>query len=233
MCGRFSLTTAPEAMRELFGFENLPNLAPRYNIAPTQDVAVVRQAAGGERELVLLRWGLVPSWTRDTAHPAPMINARAETVGEKPAFRGAFRARRCLVPADGFYEWRREDGGKQPFRIGFADGGLFAFAGLWESWTGPSEGNDAATGPVESVTIITTDANRKLRPIHHRMPVILDPDDYVTWLDPDPTAAPAVLELLKPHAPEAMAFYRVGRQVNDARNDDPACIAPFTLAPGA
>ncbi len=243
MCGRFSLTTAPEAMRELFGFENLPNLAPRYNIAPTQDVAVVRQAAGSGRELVLLRWGLIPSWARDTAHPAPLINARAETVAEKPAFRGAFRERRCLVPADGFYEWRREDGGKQPFRIGFADAAPFAFAGLWERWTGPGEGGDvegvrgegdaAATGPVESVTIITTDANHKLRPIHHRMPVILDRDDYATWLDPDPAAAPAALGLLKPHAPQAMAFYRVGRRVNNARNDDPGCIAPLAPAPGA
>ena len=232
MCGRFSLTTAPEAMRELFGFENLPNLAPRYNIAPAQDVAVVRQTAGSGRELVLLRWGLIPSWARDTAHPAPMINARAETVAEKPAFRDAFRARRCLVPADGFYEWRREDGGRQPFRIGFADGGPFAFAGLWESWTGPGEGDEAAAGPVESVTIITTDANHKLRPIHHRMPVILDRDDYATWLDPDP-AAPAVLGLLKPHAPDAMAFYRVGRRVNDARNDDADCIALLNPAPGA
>jgi putative SOS response-associated peptidase YedK len=242
MCGRYSLTTAPEAMREVFGFENLPNLAPRYNIAPTQDVAVVRRAANGTRELALLRWGLIPSWAKDTAIGARMINARAETVAEKPAFKSAFRSRRCLVPADGFYEWRKEAGGKQPFRIGFADGSPFAFAGLWERWTGPEDETDEAAEDgmdagksaetVESVTIITTDANDKLRPIHHRMPVILDAYDYAIWLDPD-LGAEETSRLLRPHAPESMAFYRVGTRVNNARHDDPDCIAPQNGRPQA
>jgi len=185
MCGRYSLTTAPEAMRALFDYENLPNLEPRYNIAPTQMVPVVRLAAAGRRELALLRWGLIPHWARDPSMGARLINARAETVAGKPAFRDAFAHRRCLVPADGFYEWRTENGRKQPFRIGIKGGGVFAFAGLWESWTAP-EGAGGAIAPgdaVETVTIITTDANEKLRPIHHRMPVILPVEGYATWLD--------------------------------------------------
>jgi putative SOS response-associated peptidase YedK len=228
MCGRYSLTTAPEAMRDMFGFENLPNLAPRFNIAPTQDVAVVRRAAGGARELAMLRWGLIPSWAKDAAIGAPMINARAETVAHKPAFKSAFRERRCLVPADGFYEWRAAADGKQPFRIGFADGAVFAFAGLWERWTGPEDTGDV----VESVTIITTDANDKLRPIHHRMPAILDPGDYAAWLDPE-LGAEETSRLLRPHGPETMAFYRVGTRVNNARHDDPECIAALAPAPEA
>jgi putative SOS response-associated peptidase YedK len=229
MCGRFSLTTAPEAMRALFDYENLPNLAPRYNIAPTQMVAAVR--AGGEgagRELAMLRWGLVPGWAKDLSMAAKMINARAETLAEKPAFRDAFAHRRCLVPADGFYEWRMEEGRKQPFRIGFRDGRTFAFAGLWERWVAPEDMGAVKQGEtVESVTIVTTDANEKLRPIHHRMPVILDPGDFSAWLDVAGTPANDVRALLRPHAPDDMAFYRVTTHVNAVRNDDPACFAPL------
>ncbi len=228
MCGRYSLTTAPEEMRALFDYENLPNLEPRYNIAPTQMVAVVRLAAAGRRELALLRWGLIPHWARDASMGARMINARAETVAVKPAFRDAFAHRRCLVPADGFYEWRTEDGRKQPFRIGMKGGGAFAFAGLWESWTAPedADGPIAAGETVETVTIITTVANEKLRPIHHRMPVILPAEAYASWLDSHCPANDAAA-LLRPFPAEPMAFYRVSTRLNAVRNDDPACIEPL------
>lgn len=229
MCGRFSLTTAPEAMRELFDYENFPNLQPRYNIAPTQEVAVVRPAAvGGARELAMLRWGLVPHWAKDISIGARMINARAETVADKPAFRDAFAKRRCLVAADGFYEWRTEDGKKQPFRIGMKGGAAFAFAGLWESWSPPDA---PETEPaLETVTIVTTAANDKLHPIHHRMPVILDAADYGAWMDADGVDSKAAQALLKPFAAEPMAFYRVNPVVNNARNDTPACIEPLAAA---
>ncbi len=225
MCGRFSLTTAPEAMRALFDYENFPNLEPRYNIAPTQPVAVVRtDVDGGVRELAMLRWGLVPHWARDISIGARMINARAETVASKPAFRDAFAARRCLIAADGFYEWRTEDGSKQPFRIGMKGGAPFAFAGLWESWSAP----DGAI--LETVTIVTTAANDKLRPIHNRMPVILDRADYAAWLDTGGVDGPTAQALLKPYSSEPMAFYRVNRAVNNARNDSPDCIEPLVAA---
>ena len=225
MCGRYSLTTAPEALRRLFNFLNQPNLGPRYNVAPTQSAPVVRPAADGTgRELVMMRWGLVPSWAKDLSIGAKMINARSETVAEKPAFRSAFRHRRCLVPADGFYEWRTEDGKKQPFRIGMKGGGPFAFAGLWESWTAPEDAGDLAGETIESYTIITTTANEKLRPIHARMPVILDEAAHESWLTDEPaTLAP----LLTAFPAQPMAFYRVNPRVNNARNDDPSCIEPL------
>lgn len=227
MCGRYSLTTAPEALRRLFNFDNLPNLAPRYNIAPTQDVPVIRQADsahneggdGGGRALSMMRWGLVPSWSREISRTSPMINARAETIAEKPSFRAAFESRRCLVPADGFYEWRLEDGKKQPFRIGMKGGAPFSFAGLWEHWASP-EGEK-----IESVAIVTTVANARLQPIHARMPVILDPDDYDQWLGAE--AGSSRQALMRPYPVENMAFYRVGLRVNSVRHDDPDCIAPL------
>lgn len=226
MCGRYSLTTAPEALRRLFNFINRPNFGPRYNIAPTQSAPVVRPAAGGGGpELVMMRWGLVPSWAKELSIGAKTINARAETVAEKPAFRSSFRNRRCLVPADGFYEWRTEDGKKQPFRIGMKGGAPFAFAGLWESWTAPDDAGDLAGETIESYTIITTTANDKLRPIHPRMPVVLDEASHDAWLDGDPAE---LAPLLMAYPPEPMAFYRVNPHVNNARNDDPACIEPLS-----
>ena len=230
------MTTAPEAMRALFGFENLPNLPPRYNIAPTQQVAVVRAGdgtgdeGGSARDLVMMRWGLIPHWAKDASMAAKMINGRAETLAEKPSFRDALKTRRCLVPADGFYEWRLEDGHKQPFRIGMKGGAPFAFAGLWERWTATTAGAGMDEGEVvETVTIVTTVANEKLRPIHARMPVILPPEAFEDWLDPanDPAAARA---LLKPYPVEPMAFYRVSQAVNNVRNDDPSCTAPLNAA---
>jgi putative SOS response-associated peptidase YedK len=232
MCGRFSLTSPPESMRVLFDYKNMPNMQPRYNVAPTQSIAAVRVTEGGARELAMLRWGLIPSWARDGGMGAKMINARAETVAEKPAFREAFRARRCLVPADGFYEWRLEDGKKQPFRIGMKGGGAFAFAGLWESWTARQDGYGYKEGDcVESVTIITTDANRKIHPIHHRMPVILEPGDYAAWLEAA-NDREILQSLLKPFPEEPMAFYRVGLTVNNVRNDNSDCLQPLATAAG-
>ena len=227
MCGRFSLTTAPEAMRNLFDYENLPNLEPRYNIAPTQMVACIRAGDDGKRQLDFLRWGLIPSWSKDAAAGARMINARAETVSEKPSFRESFAQRRCLVAADGFYEWRLEDGRKQPFRIGMKGGLPFAFAGLWDRWTASADGAGIAAGEtVETVTIVTTAANDKLRPIHARMPVILPQEAYGKWLDAA-NDRDGLLALLRPYPVEPMAFYRVGSAVSNARNDNPDCIAPL------
>jgi putative SOS response-associated peptidase YedK len=222
VCGRYSLTTAPEALRRLFDFDTTPNLQPRYNIAPTQSAPVVRTAANGGRELAMLRWGLIPSWAKEASIGSKMINARSETVAEKPSFRSAFRHRRCLVPADGFYEWRREGEIKQPYRIGMKGGAAFAFAGLWESWDGTDD--DAA---VETFTILTTEANRRLGPIHARMPVILAPDAYDAWLDAESGSRDDALGLLRPFAEAPMAFYRVSTRVNSPRNDDPDCLTPI------
>jgi putative SOS response-associated peptidase YedK len=197
------------------------NLPPRYNIAPTQDVAVVRYAREGDgRELVLLRWGLVPFWAKDVVVGYKMINARAETIGEKPAFRHAFRQRRCLVVADGFYEWAKTlTGRKQPFFMTVADDRPFAFAGLWESWSSPKGER------IESCAIIVTQANEMLRPIHDRMPAILDGDHFDSWLD---MKAPLtdVKALLRPF-PGAMTLFPVSSRVNAVRNDDPDCLAPI------
>ncbi len=174
----------------------------------------------------MLRWGLVPHWARDAAIGNRMINARAETVAEKPAFRAAFRQRRCLIAADGIYEWRKApDGAKQPYFIRRADDAPFAFAGLWERWRTPGDGTHGGE-PLETCAIITTEANQTLAPIHHRMPVILAADDHDAWLDPEPPSAAALTALLRPAPADAVIAQPVGRHVNNARNDDPACIAP-------
>jgi putative SOS response-associated peptidase YedK len=196
MCGRYSLTTPSEAMRRLFGFVNpLANLPPRYNIAPTQAVPVVRlasraQGAGGiesgERELVQVRWGLIPFWAKDASIGAKTINARAEGIAGKPAFRAAFKSRRCLIPADGFYEWLRTGTVKQPFCFEVRDGELFAFAGLWERW------RNSAGEWIRSCSILTTTRNAVTSQVHDRMPVILDKADYELWLDPGFTDVPAL-----------------------------------------
>ena len=221
MCGRFTLRTPAHRLAEAFGVDALPNLAPRYNIAPTQDVVAIRHADDG-RELTMLRWGLIPGWAKDPAIGARMINARAETVAEKPSFRAAFRQRRCLVAADGFYEWRKTaeapKAPKQPYYIRLASGEPFAIAGLWERW------RDPAGETVESCTLITTEANPELASIHHRMPVILAPADYDAWLEPHPASAAALHDLLRPYPGAEMVAFPIGRHVNNVRNDDPACI---------
>ena len=221
MCGRYSLTTPAEAMTRLFGVTlPLPNFPPRYNIAPTQDAPVVRAAAGGGREFALLRWGLVPSWSKGPDPAYSMINARAETVAEKPAYRNAFKQRRCLVPADGFYEWRAEGKRKQPFFVRLKTGGPLAFAGLWERW------EKSGLAPIQSFVIVVTEANELMRAIHERMPVILHPSIFDAWLDPK-TAPAAAQALLRPYDPDAMEAFPVSARVNSPRHDDPDCIAPL------
>lgn len=215
MCGRYSITTPLEALTELFDVESGLNLRPRYNVAPTQDVPVLRLGEAG-RELTTMYWGLVPFWAKDKSIGAKMINARSETAAEKPSFRQAYAKRRCLIPADGFYEWKTEGKVKQPWRITMADGAPFAFAGLWESWKDKEAGETLV-----SCTILTTEANDALRPIHHRMPVILPRESYAQWL-----AEPAQ-DLLKPWAGPALEAFKVSRHVNNARNDDPDCLEPL------
>ncbi len=221
MCGRFALFSPEEILAAMFGVEGDRFPPASYNIAPSRDVAAVRIAPEGRagRELALLRWGLIPSWAKDPAIGYRMINARVETAPEKPAFRSAFRRRRCLVPADGFYEWQKAGARKQPYYVRMADGKPFAFAGLWEQWEGPD-------GAVASCTLLTTGANDLVAPIHDRMPVILSPGDFGSWLDPDVRDPAALLPLLKPFPPGAMAAFPVRTLVNNPSADDPRCIEP-------
>lgn len=220
MCGRYSLTTAPEAMRRLFRVKSpLPNIPARYNVAPRQDMPVVRLTNGSQRELALLRWGLIPFWAKDEKIGYRTINARAETVDVKPAFRAAFRARRCLVPADGFYEWRKENGKKRPFSIVSKGAELMAFAGLWEHWRSPK-----TQEVIDTFTIIVTEANELLRRIHDRMSMILHPVEYDAWLGGSPSTAQA---LLRPFPSDELNAYSVSTRVNNPANDDAACIDPI------
>ena len=221
MCGHYSLTTTPEAMRRLFRFAGpLPNLPPRYNVAPTQQVPIVRAVRGDRhgRELAMVRWGLIPFWAKDATIGYKLINARAEAIARKPFFREAFkRGRRCLILADGFYERQKTSTAEQAWRITLADGRPFAFAGLWERW---EKAPDAV--PVESCTIITTAANGMVATFDDRMPVILLPDDYPAWLGED--AARDVAELLRPYPSEEMRAYRVSTAVKSPKNDGPECV---------
>ncbi|MCW5751296.1 MAG: SOS response-associated peptidase [Alphaproteobacteria bacterium] len=220
MCGRYSITTPVEALARLFWFPERPNLAPRYNMAPTQIAPVVRESEDG-RHLALLRWGLVPFWAKDAGIGARLINARAETLSEKPAFRDAFRKRRCILPADGFYEWQAAEGGKRPHLIRRRDGRPLAFAGLWESWRG-----GGGAEPLETFTIVTTDANETLRPIHERMPAILEEADFSLWLAATSDAA-RLRALLRPAGKDILEAIEVSTRVNNVRNDDAACAAPL------
>jgi putative SOS response-associated peptidase YedK len=216
MCGRYTLRTPVDTLAERFEIDNTPSsIAASYNVAPTQGVATVL-VEDGKRKLEMLHWGLIPSWADDPSIGNRMINARAETVAEKPSFRKAFRNHRCLVLADGFYEWQKTANGKQPYYIRMEDDSPFAFAGLWESWKNGSE--------VRSATIITTDANDVVAPIHNRMPVILHPEDYELWLDPDFDEKEPLSTLLKPYPAEAMEAYPVSRVVNSPSNNEPSCI---------
>lgn len=221
MCGRFTLKSSASALGDWFGGEPPLDLPPRYNIAPTQLVAIVRiEPEVGQRQWQLVRWGLIPAWAKDASIGARMINARAETVADKPTFRTAFRRRRCLVPADGYFEWRKTDQGKQPYYFRLSDERPFAMAGLWEVW------DASGSGPrLESCTIITTDANELTRPIHERMPVILPPAAYDTWLAPEMPPAATLRDLLRPYDSAAMRVDPVGTHVNNPRHDDPQCVA--------
>ena len=225
MCGRFTLTDPDADLAVQFNLPEIPEMSPRYNIAPTQPVAAVRIAPGTAlREMVLLRWGLIPFWAKDLSIGARMINARSETVAEKPAFRAAFRRRRCLVVADGFYEWQKQNGAKQPYHIRLQDTRPFAFAGLWEHWEGP-DGSE-----IESCTLLTTQPNDLLKPLHNRMPVILHPRDYNLWLDPEIQDTSALRPLFHPYPPHDMEAYPVSRWVNSPDNDEPRCIQPLLQA---
>ena len=219
MCGRYTLKTAPEIVAEQFQLEQLLVTQPRYNVAPSQLVACIRTNPDSvTREGVFLRWGLIPTWAKDPKIGMQLINARAETVAEKPAFRSAFRHRRCLVLADGFYEWRREGRSKQPYFIRFRDERPFAFGGLWERWE-KSEGS-----PLETCAMMTTEPNAVLEPIHNRMPVILNPKDYDLWLDPRRKDPAELSSLLQPCPPDEMVAVPVSLRVNNPKHDDPKCL---------
>jgi len=222
MCGRFTLFEPDKILAREFGVSDFPPRSPRYNIAPSQPVAAVRAApAGTGRELALLRWGLIPSWSKDPAIGNRLINARAETAREKPSFRNAFRRHRCLIPANGFYEWQRRERGKQPYFVRMRDERLFAFAGLWDRWENP--GKDV----IETCAILTTTANAILAPIHDRMPVILPAGEYDRWLDPSLKDPGSLEPLLVPFPPEEMLAFPVSPRVNAPSTDDEGCIAPL------
>lgn len=217
MCGRYAVTSAPEAIRALFGYPEQPNFPPRYNIAPTQPIAIVR-LMDGKRQFALVRWGLLPSWVKDPKNFALLINARGESVIDKPAFSAAMKRRRCLIPADGFYEWKAIGTRKQPYYVRAKSGQPLAFAGLWETWTGPN-GEE-----LETAAIVTTRANRALAVIHERMPVIVPPEAFNLWLDcanVDPETAAA---LISPASENLLDTYEISTAVNRTANDNPELV---------
>ena len=227
MCGRYTLRTDLREIAKHFGVTEVPNITPRYNISPTQEVAIVRvtdEAQG--REMELYRWGLIPSWAKDPSVGSKMINARAETVTEKPSFREAFKRRRGLIPADGFYEWARAGSRKQPYYFQMKNKQPFAFAGLWESWQSDGE-------RINSCTIITTAANELLREVHDRMPAILREEDYEAWLDPEMHKAELLQGLLRSYDAGEMMAYPVGTLVNTPGRDERALIEPLAEGPNS
>lgn len=229
MCGRYTLTQPAEVLAEAFDVSDYVELQPRYNIAPTQDVAVIGRNHEGRRTLGLMRWGLIPSWAKDPTIGNRMINARGESAAEKPAFRSSFKSRRCLVPADGFYEWKKQgSGSKQPYYIRMKDHHPFAFAGLWSRWRPKATDGADAGEPILSCTLLTTSPNPLMAEIHDRMPVILHPEHYDFWLNPDNQDAEALNRLLVPYEPEAMEAYPISTMVNRPGNEGPRLIEPLT-----
>lgn len=227
MCGRYALYGPAPRLRERFGvdFDEI-DFRPRYNLAPMQYAPVIREV-DRERHVALLRWGLLPSWARDPAIATRLFNARAETAATKPSFRAAFKTRRCLIPADGFYEWApAATGGKQPHFIHLASGAPMALAGLWEHWSAP------AGEEVSTFTILTIDANERLAPIHDRMPVILPPETWSLWLNPTRTPA-QVASLLRPYPSDSMRLWPVAKRIGSSRVDDAALIEPLSGTHGA
>lgn len=218
MCGRFALVVEPEILQQSFQLASLPDIPPRYNVAPTQHVPVITNDE--PHDLAFLRWGLIPSWAKDDSSASKMINARSETVADKPAFRAAFKRRRCIVPASGFFEWQKREDGKAPMYIQVKSSPVFGLAGLWEIWNNP-QGDE-----LRSFTILTTDANTFMESIHDRMPVILHPDDYGTWLQSGEVAADKLQKLLRPYDPADMTAYEVSKMVNRPAADVPDVIAP-------
>ena len=220
MCGRYRLSKRKQLIEEYFDTANEVDWEPRYNIAPSQNVGIVRQdPSRPRREFSQVRWGLIPYWAKEASIGHKMINARSETVADKPAFREAFKHRRCLIPADGFYEWVRTGKAKQPFHFGMQDDSLFAFAGIWDRW------KDGSGNPVETCSILTTTPNSLLAVVHDRMPAILERDDYELWLDPGFKDGDALTEMLKPFNPALMKCYAVSTLVNAPANDNPECMA--------
>ena len=223
MCGRYNLITDTKALVDFFEIDQVlveaKGLRPRYNIAPGQSVPIIRNAGQGN-ELLLARWGLIPHWSREPSTKYSTINARAETVAEKPSYRDAFKRKRCLIPANGFYEWRRDGDRKTPHHIHAPDNGLLAFAGVWDHWDKQGEGFD-------SCSIIVTTASRIMQPIHERMPVILNPAQYSTWLNPAHYNRAQLESMLVPYA-GSLETCRISRFVNSPANDGPECVEPVS-----
>ena len=220
MCGRYVITSAPEAIRALFRYQEQPNFPPRFNVAPSQPIPIVR-LADGKRQFALVRWGLLPSWVKDPKTFALLINARGESVIDKPAFRAAMKRRRCLIPADGFYEWQAGGSRKQPYFIRLKSGAPMAFAGLWECWTGPN-GEE-----LETAAIVTTNANRALGHIHDRMPVILAPEAFDLWLNCAEVDAQTAAALITPAPDDLFEAYPVSTDVNRVANDNAKLLEPL------
>src|SRR5262252_5648794 len=226
MCGRYLITSAPEAFRRLFGYPEQPNFPPRYNVAPTQPVPIVRLHEGA-RQFTLVRWGLIPPWVEDPRKLSLLINARSESVNDKPAFRNAMRRRRCLLPADGFYEWKVEGTRRRPHVVRPKDRGPIAFAGLWETWMGPN-GEE-----METAAIVTKPADRELTHLHDRMPVIVPPDAFDFWLDGSKVDAMTATALFAPGRAGLLEAYEVSPAVNSADNDNPTLIEPLSSQPAS
>jgi len=213
MCGRFSLTASPDEVKALFDYIEMPNFPARHNIAPTQPIATVCRDSG-QRRFRLMRWGLIPSWVKDPSSFTLLINARSETAAAKPSFRASMRHHRCLVPASGFYEWRRTPEGKQPFWIVPADGGIMAMAGLWNTWSDPDGGD------MDTAALLTTQANAAISEIHHRMPVIIKPEHFDDWLDTGNVMVKDVMPLMNPIEGDYLTAVPVSDRVNKVANDD-------------
>ena len=226
MCGRYRLSRRKQIIEEQFDTADWQDdWSPRYNIAPTQPIPVIRQHPREHvRQISAMRWGLVPSWAKDTSGAARMINARSETAATKPAFRDPLKYRRCLIPADAFYEWKRNGTSKQPYCSEVNNGELFAFAGLWDGW------KDASGNWVKTCSILTTTPNLVTSTVHDRMPVILPKDDYDVWLDPGMENVAAISEMLKPYDASQMRCYPVSTRINHVANDDEGCSVPVGLA---
>jgi putative SOS response-associated peptidase YedK len=219
MCGRFVLTANPEVIQTAFDLTTMPPImSPRFNVAPTQPVAVISNE--NPHELTFYKWGLIPSWSKDASIGSKMINARSESAAEKPSFRSAFKRRRCIIPADGFYEWRQHGGEKTPMFIHMKGQKVFGIAGLWEVWHSPDGGE------IRTCSILTTDANDFMQTIHNRMPVILHKEDYNLWLSPDEEPTPVLQELMKPYSGDELTAYAVSKMVNKPGNDTPDLIQP-------
>jgi len=223
MCGRYLIISTPEAIRALFRYPEQPNFPPRYNVAPTQPVPIVRLLEG-ERHFALVRWGLIPAWVKDPRGFALLINARCDSVNDKPAFRNAMKRRRCLIPADGFYEWMEQGGKRRPHVVRPKHGGPIAFAGLWESWMGRN-GEE-----IDTAAIVTTQASRDIAHIHDRMPVIVPPDAFDFWLDCTNVDAVTAAAVITPAPAERLEAYEISNAVNHAANDSPALLEPASAS---